>query len=310
MQQIDRPQVLLLGNGLNINFGGTLWKDLMECIWSNPDFSFNPLMKCPMPLQAIIATADAVGPAMKKHAKLFYGSVTDEFQRARLNRLLAMGFDHILTTNYSYELECAALGLERITDYKLKTLLASMLKDKGGRAESKYLLHTCNRVVSGKVTNHIWHIHGEARKPGSMVIGHYYYGMLLNRYISFFEGRSDDYQKHQKKGTNPSVKSWLDAFILGDVYILGFGFDLSEFDLWWLLNRKKRERATVGKVHYYQMMPAGDTAAQQKEKLELLRLMNVEVHSLDLTENDDPEHYKQFYTLAMDDIQHRLKAHR
>ena len=64
----------------------------------------------------------------------------------------------------------------------------------------------------------------------------------------------------------------MDAFILGDVYILGFGFDLSEFDLWWLLNRKFNEKADHGHVYYLEpKSPVLD------EKLELLKLLEVEV---------------------------------
>jgi len=32
------------------------------------------------------------------------------------------------------------------------------------------------------------------------------------------------------------LDSWLDAFIMGDVYVLGFGFDFLEFFLWGLQN--------------------------------------------------------------------------
>ena len=36
------------------------------------------------------------------------------------------------------------------------------------------------------------------------------------------------------------MRSWLDYFLLGDVHIVGLGMSLSELDLWWLVNCKKR----------------------------------------------------------------------
>lgn len=36
------------------------------------------------------------------------------------------------------------------------------------------------------------------------------------------------------------MHSWLDYFLIGDVYIVGLGMSLSEIDLWWLVNCKKR----------------------------------------------------------------------
>ena len=38
----------------------------------------------------------------------------------------------------------------------------------------------------------------------------------------------------EQKGTKPIVKSWIDLFLLRNVYIVGFGMDLSEGDFWWL----------------------------------------------------------------------------
>ena len=43
--------------------------------------------------------------SMKEHKSYFFGKVTDERHRKMLTDLLSCGFDCILTTNYSYELE-------------------------------------------------------------------------------------------------------------------------------------------------------------------------------------------------------------
>ena len=86
----------------------------------------------------------------------------------------------------------------------------------------------------------IFHIHGEALKPDSVILGHYFYGTLLFSYDNYLTRRAPQ-QCYRMEGGH--LLSWLDYFILGDVYTLGFGFDTAEIDLWWLLCRKKRERA-------------------------------------------------------------------
>ena len=85
----------------------------------------------------------------------------------------------------------------------------------------------------------IWHIHGEAARHNTMVLGHYYYGKLLakmQQYISLLMSR---YKARAAKRQSMELRSWLDYFILGDIYSLGFGFDPSEMDMWWLLCRSE-----------------------------------------------------------------------
>ena len=41
---------------------------------------------------------------------------------------------------------------------------------------------------------------------------------------------------------NYQCRCWLDYFILGDVWSVGFGLDVSEFDVWWAIERKAREK--------------------------------------------------------------------
>ena len=70
---------------------------------------------------------------------------------------------------------------------------------------------------------------------------------------------------------------WLDSFIMGNVYILGFGFDFSELDLWWLIKQKKRENAEPhGKVIFYT-----PEKIQEAGKYALLSAYGVEIRHLD-----------------------------
>lgn len=292
------PQVLLLGNGLNRTYGSDSWEDLMRKIAVRHDLPDN--LDCPYPLQAVLVTNDNIKQAMKKYKADFFGK-TNESLRSQLQTLLSMNFDDILTTNYSYEIEAAALSQESVSEAYLKRTCKN-IKD-GKKAEPKYLLHSYQCIPFEEHENRIWHIHGEARKPNSMILGHYYYAALLHNMVKFVKSRGNLYRIKQEKNSMQPFRSWMDSFLLGDVYILGFGMDFSEFDMWWLLNRKKREKAEHGHVYFYE--PGGNSFS---EKEELLKLLDVEVVHCDMpkphgTNVEIDKQYREFYQRAIHDIQ-------
>lgn len=301
MSGFQIPQVLFLGNGLNLAFGGISWSDLIGKISKRNDFDWVK-SEMPMPLQAILASNNQIRTSLKSAKEDFRGKIQTKQQMEVLRDLLTMGFDDILTTNYSYEVEEAALGKNELGDRQI----AKMMRYTSDHAERKYLLHTYNEVKCGNTENHIWHVHGEIRKTDSMILGHYWYGKLLYKIIEESEKNKDHYARNQKDGKPTELNSWMDAFILGDVYVLGFGFGLSEVDLWWLLNRKQRERAEHGKVYFYEL-----SSEKQREKIELLKLMDVEVLDLGFSDSekttpDGEPDYKAFYQAAIEDIRQKM----
>ena len=72
-------------------------------------------------------------------------------------------------------------------------------------------------------------------------------------------------------------------------------FDFSEMDLWWLLNRKKRENAQHGKVYFYEPSKGNEV------KHSLLDTYGAEI--IDLKFRTEPVNYQNFYTFAIEDIQ-------
>ena len=119
----------------------------------------------------------------------------------------------------------------------------------------------------------------------------------------------DDCRWKSKTSKNAS---WIDAFLFGDIYCLGFGFGLCEFDLWWLLNRKAREKGNAGKMFFYDPASVGafDT------KLDLFKLLKSEgknsiVEHISLgfekakMQNSD---FQSFYILALEDIKQRMRT--
>ena len=123
-----------------------------------------------------------------------------------------------------------------------------------------------------------------------------------------FKRRGNQYYEKQRKGAPIAYDSWLDSFILGDVFILGFGFDFSELDLWWLLNRRQREKAQKGELFFYEPKDKSN-----REKVELLRLMgctpvDLGYNRIEMDEDKSGESFKAFYREAVYDLQQMMQS--
>ena len=292
--------VLLLGNGILRAYSSSYsWNKLIEQLRNEygqkEGIDLNKA-DIPMPLKIVIATDDNIDSSIRSNLNLI-NKPTDKLLRTKLKEIIDIGFDDILTTNYGYEIESAIVGKDSLTDSYLKKHTRNISKDIA-RVQSKYLINTCNIFETDAKINRVWHIHGEVRKPSSIIIGHYYYGILLKRIIDYLDHRHSDYRDDNSKYV---TESWIDAFIKGDVYILGFGLDFSEMDLWWLINRKKRETSNHGKTRYF-------TFENEPEKHALLRSLGVEVYDyskdniFDVPYDVKDENYRSFYDKSVKDI--------
>jgi hypothetical protein len=301
--QKHRPQVLLLGNGLIRSYSAlTLsWKDLVYRIGTDSSIPYS--VNIPLPMEIVLRTHGHVQNVLRDHRKALYGRIDSEQFRAKLLRLLDAGFDDILTTNYSYELEEAALGKATLTDEELAHLRRYIGFRK--KKEKRYLLHTYHKLSDPE--NRIWHIHGEAANPDSIVIGHYYYGTLTSQCQSITKRREKDHWKYRECARN----SWVDAFLTGDVYVLGFGFDYSETDLWWLMSKKARmKKKHTGKVYIYRPRLQEEFSV----KYQLLQDYGASVISLGMYDSKSaPEEdamFREFYPMAIDAIIGKMQENR
>lgn len=293
------PQILLLGNGINRAFNSDSWDDLLNLIDVRSERYDIGKYRCPETLKAILVTKDSVDKALQSHKERLgnLGTEKPEEQMELLRRLLNAGFDEILTTNYSYELETAALGQGKVNERSLRQMQCHTSDVR--RCETSLLLHTYNSIQQNGEEKRIWHIHGEARKPDSMIMGAYYYGNLLGKIIDLNKRRGNYYSQTRAGGQTPKIRSWSDAFVLGDVYILGFGLGFAESDMWWLLNRKKRE-SRVGKTYFYELKPKDGI---NRAKTDLLKLMGVEIIYNSVSCGD----WQSAYEWAVGDIEKRVK---
>ena len=302
---VRKPKVLLIGNGLSRAYNAESWDCFLDSINRKKEEFPTPkdIVDMPMSLRIILLTENHVRTAMKENKEYFLKEFYEKLDKGinqEIRKLFSCGFDYILTTNYSYELEYSIYG-NSLTESRLKNEVQRYIEV--DRAETKYMLHTFNHIVSDGKETDIWHIHGEARKPDSMIIGSDYYSRLSYRIIE--ELGKIDYDKKDGMDFNKVVvRNWPEAILFGDVYVLGFGYDYCEQDLWWLLCRKANEtRIKVGKTFFYEP----NEGSKNRAKKSLLNVFGVVTDNLDLGYSGEIN-YKDYYRDAINDIVQRIEG--
>lgn len=284
----EHPQVLLVGNGINRAYDLFSWEDFIGKIQTRKltQEEIGCLKKVPYPLQPVILTEDNISEKMKEIAECLCSSQPVDEEVTLIQQMLSLPIETILTTNYTYEIEKAICRefeckVGRSSKYRKKVPLSA------GNYEMKHL-HTY--FFADKENPPVWHIHGEAAKPDTMVLGHYYYGKLLAKIQHYVSKLMARYNNCISKGQEFNFHSWVDYFLLGDVYIVGLGMELSEMDLWWLVNCKKRHFSDRKTVLYKPDI--------KKEEELLAEAYGVKV----IREGLKGEKYKNYYKWVFEDI--------
>ena len=240
----EHPQVLLVGNGINMAFHDPSWENLVkdELAFSKSDLTYEEIQSIPATMQIVLATKDHVDDRLKLMAGALEKQEITEERKAFLTDILKLPMDAVLTTNYSFELERAAGFNKSIASYRRKLV----------RTKQETPSKDSFRLYQYYPLNHasLWHVHGDIAKPNSIIMGHYFYGKLLRDIQNYVASFMHDYHDAVSRGIAYKPKSWVDYFLLGDVYIIGLGLYLCEADLWWLLCCKKRNFPET-KIHYY-----------------------------------------------------------
>lgn len=286
------PRVLLIGNGINRAFGNSSWDDIigkMSCrTYSEKEEKV--LKGMPYPLQAVVASVDCVDMGIELFAKELCENKITEQQKVILRKLISNHYDAILTTNYSYEIEYA---LDEAFSCKYKQKCSHRKTTyTGNTVDEQFGLFKYQEVnLDGRLIP-VWHIHGEAARPKSIVLGHYYYGKLLGRlqnYVSNVIRRHEGCCRHEKQFT---PISWLDYFLVGDLHIVGLGLDMSEMDLWWLLNCKKINADKLGNGVVTWHEPNLETPQSLPKKL-LAETYGMKVDTMSVEDGQYAEYYSK-----------------
>jgi len=301
----NQPNVLLVGNGINRPFDVESWKDLIcKALIKNKSFyGYGDIESMPATMQIVVATAKKLGRCSDESnnvnketqeiAKRIRIDELEEKQSDLLKQILDLPIDTILNTNYSNEFELFALNESSLHSFRS---CQRRSKDVKG-IEEQFRLFQFSSLGANYPDKKLWHIHGDIAKPKSMVIGHYYYGKLLKQIEERAALCKRNYSIAQKKGFPYKPESWVDYFLIGNVYIFGLGMYLAEQDLWWLLSFKELHFPET-KVYYYQAEKDMD-----KDIKKLLYAYGVEtITDIPLEKND----FIRFYQEVIKDIRNRI----
>ena len=294
-----RPKVLLVGNGLNRSFDGAKemdpfireqWKAHYETIL--PERSDNneshELWQLPFPQQVVVATKDHVQGCLTELTDHFKKLDVSSAQKELIRSFLDVGFDAVLSTNYSLEFEKSLFN--PFTTQKVQSSYKTTQEQTAQQAQ--FGIFQCTELPDDHKTL-LWHIHGTALRKNSLVMGQFYYGKLLSEVTTRASKACVSYKAAATKHFPFQPKSWVDYFLIADVYIVGFNLDLSESDIWWLLNFKKNAFPET-KTFFF----APEINAAKKL---LLDCYEVEMPPIEFDEKEEKA-YVKYYRRVCEDI--------
>ena len=232
--------ILLLGNGINLQeklapSWGELLQEIAKVYGCTSEDSLSNTLGYEMFENRILKGNDGE-KELTIHRKIANGVETEELKHKNdwsgtiHAKLLSLPVKTILTTNYDYALERAAeTGFKHKQNTKETIYSLRRYQDAGGKR--------------------FFHIHGECGYPRSICLGfEQYAGSLQNIRQSIVQSTSSEGDGHtylladiMNGITEKPAESWVYDFFTENVYILGFGMDVSEMDLWWLLSYRSKQ---------------------------------------------------------------------
>lgn len=270
-------KVLFVGNGINRLEGNDgSWEFVLNSLASslNEKIALNFLKEKPFTLvfDEIFLNTKRRSSEREIELKKHVAELVEKIPRNKYHDgFVNSPVKHIITPNYDYNFENAS---------KFPHKEANLKK------ETKYSLFRRRKVGSTSV----WHMHGEARVPNSVMLGHDQYSGYMQKLRAYLTTRAD----RATKATSPYKRniadfennsdhySWVDIFLENDVHIVGYSLDYTEIEMWWLLYYKEKLKQLgkfkTGETHFYYFQ-VDNIDDREMAKHSLLKSFGVKVHS-------------------------------
>lgn len=221
--------------------------------------------------------------------------------------LLEAGFTDIITTNYGYEIEKVLCGKSPVSATEGSRFFKSCLSSEGFQiTERKFKVYKYSPCPVGRGTVRVWHVHGEYLKPQSIIFDYADYCSLVSRINARPKLKPVE---NLTRGTAavdmPKPVNWMDSFILGDVYVLGFGASWGEQDFWRLMERRRNKKHT-GTLYFYEPTFNGSADEQfKKDIVEMIGAFGGEHRSMGINiahPEKEKSKFQEFYKKAINEI--------
>jgi len=257
---------LFFGNGLNLLTANQLnWENLLKELANIANVSASLLSHKPytMVYEEIMLNGNIDESILKNHVSKIVSSFKNNII---YEKICALELSNYITSNYDLTLERTFENLNFLTENDQPETIYSI--------RSGLKIMNANKEFESK----IWHIHGEINRPNSISLGLDQYCGAIGKIDSYIKGTytyTKDKQDIKTKSIKQKLKnevsfdgvSWIELFFNSDVHIIGFGLDYSETDIWWILNRRAREKNVQNSIYYYGEIDL--------DKIQLLTAFNV-----------------------------------
>ena len=332
--QSDTPRkVLFLGNGILRAFGNSARKcqelehlicDVLSVSPQSDEVS--SLIPFPMRIAASLLRKEDCYKALEKAIRALIiekkkgKQTTDELLCdpkivgvPLFRKLLKAGFTDIITTNYGYEIESVLLGRTPTYDTVKNDFYRSFCFPKNSLVKErkfKILKHYRSRDNGVR----IWHIHGEYLRPHSIIFEYADYCSFLAKIKARPRPNMTDITVDNLSVANSEQEdNWIQTFLYGDVYVLGFGAAFGEPVFWYMMERRKRKNLKDRKVVFYE--PKFEyhekenliRNQQQKAVLAMMDAFGAEWRGMGVTITKNSQ-FKEFYEKACKDIIAEVKG--
>ena len=316
--------VIFFGNGLNRVSEGLDWEKLIKEI-SGPNYIeglSNTLQYDVVFLRNKFKYKGdtSVSPAENDFKKGLAGEITNSLKETPISKvyqkLAAIPVKDYITTNYDYCLENAlrANGYNPDESEKEKEQhqLIPYIK------ENAYSLHrfhafTKKDGAEDKIKR-IWYIHGEAKKPASIMLGYNHYGSTLGRMADYYNGKDlykslGTLQKRLPSLSTNEPKSWIDLFYSKNIYIIGYGLDNAEIDIWWLLGKRARmnQNNQLPIINFYEMDLIDEQRVAKQKALDAFSVTTNIKSLLKAEKNELNKIFAEYYLETLEAINKTIK---
>ena len=296
---MSKKAALLIGNGINRATSELAWSDLLAKLRERLlEGEAQACDNFPQEFQRIyFKSAEKDRNVTHYCLKKIIAESIPVISNLDLHRLFTRsGVEHIMTTNYDYNLEIS---------------LDANFSRKGHSSNTTEIKHSLLRHLNLDSVN-FWHIHGEQHCPNSICLGYEQYCAYLSKMLEYLTSQKRNYEnilsgfnlKPYLMDVEPCspIPSWLFLFFTHDIYIIGLSLDFIEIDLWWLLNYRHYIQLTYphlginNDIYYYYKNPCSASEKKYlKGKLSLLDSMKISLKPIVLKNNGWPLFYEEIY---------------
>ena len=211
--------------------------------------------------------------------------------------------ENFITTNYDYAFIDA-----------IKNRSSINLPIHEYSTEDVYSIRRLKSIYNNKqLKKHFWQIHGELRKPATIMLGLDHYCGSIGKIDGFIKG-TYSYVKDKEPIKELSIEekfksnsftgaSWIELFFTSDIHFFGFSLDYTETDIWWIITKRARmKKGLLRNQIKNKFIMYTDKIDSQKEGL--LKSLDVEVIILDVSKSADK--YNDFYRILLSKLKSEI----